>query len=389
MMQATQATFPEWFCLRDGRKNFQIDPARDQAFLFGQPSWEQDTDSRLKRAQLLGTPVRLLWWGQYGIGKTHRLRHTEYLVKHNGYRYQTCYVVATDVQEKTGFERLHYELVNSLDRTQMRQMVGSYLLKVKTQTPGVPSPKEICGNSADVESALKNFGGDNENLVLPAWRFLCGLELKGNDLALAGVTKEQLDSSHDFSAVLGALGNVIKIETGAELLYLIDEAENLLKITNKTASARWQESLRSMLDIHHIGIVMTVGAERFQDVPPLLTNADFVRRMQKDNYRHMEAFKLPDVTSFIKGLLAQWIDPDKRAALETSEGFASSVADYDPEVYPFTAGGFEKYCDYAVVDPRTAKPSEILVKLDGVAAEAFFRGRRLIDKNHLTDMGIA
>jgi hypothetical protein len=111
--------------------------------------------------------------------------------------------------------------------------------------------------------------------------------------------------------------------------------------------------------------------------------------MQKDNYRHMEAFKLPDVTSFVKGLLAQWIDPAKRSALEASENFASKIADYDPDVYPFTAGGFDKYCQYAVVDPRTAKPSEILVKLDGVAAEAFFRGRRLIDKKHLTDMGIA
>ena len=64
-------------------------------------------------------------------------------MKHNRYQYRSCYVVATDVQEKTGFERLHYELVNSLDRNEMRQLVGSYLLKVKTNTPGIPSPKEI------------------------------------------------------------------------------------------------------------------------------------------------------------------------------------------------------------------------------------------------------
>src|SRR5215831_18214995 len=138
----TKPTFQEWFCLENGRKNFQIDPVRDQKFLFGQPQWEEEIKSRLKRSQLLGTPVRLLWWGQYGIGKTHRLRHTEYLVKHNGYRYRSCYVVATDVQEKTGFERLHYELVSSLDRNEMRKLVGSYLLKVKIQTPGVPSPKD-------------------------------------------------------------------------------------------------------------------------------------------------------------------------------------------------------------------------------------------------------
>lgn len=387
----TKPTFQEWFCLRDGRKNFQIDPARDNVFLFGQQEWEDQIQSRLKRAELLGTPVRLLWWGQYGIGKTHRLRHTEFLVHKNGYRYHPCYIVATDIQQKTGFERLHYELVNSLGREEMRKHVSSYLLKVKTQTPGVPAVKEICANSADVESALRNFGGDNDNMVLPAWRFLCGLALKGTETAFAGVTKDQLDSSHDFSAVISALARVIQFETGKELLYLIDEAENLLKITNKTAAARWQESLRAMLDIPNVGIVIAVGAERFQDVPPLLTHADFVRRMQKDNYVHMEAYKLPDVRSFMKQLLAHWIDPGKRNALEASEDLAKKVPDYDPDVYPFTAGGFDKYCDYAVVDPRTAKPSEILVRLDRVAAEAYLRDppRRLIDKNHLTDMGIA
>jgi hypothetical protein len=385
----SKPTFQEWFCLRDGRKNFQIDPIRDQKFLFGQPQWEEEIKSRLKRAELLGTQVRLLWWGQYGIGKTHRLHHTQFLVQQNGFRYYPCYVIASDVQEKTGFERLHYELVNSLGREQMQKFVASYLLKLKNQTPGVPTLREICGTAADVESALKNFGGDNENLVLPAWRFLCGLELKGNESLLAGVTKEQLDSSHEFAAVLGALAQVINIETKTELLYLVDEAENLLKITNKTAAARWQESLRAMLDVPGIGLVIAVGAERFQDVPPLLINADFVRRMQKDNYVHMEAYKLPDVTTFMKQLLSQWIDPAKRAGLEASENLAKSVADYDPAVYPFSAGAFDKYCEYAVVDPRTAKPSEIIVRLDRIAAEGYFRDRWLIDKNHLTDMGIA
>ena len=79
----TKPTFQEWFCLRENRRNFQIDPVRDQAFLFGKREWEEEINSRLRRAQLLGTPVRLLWWGQFGIGKTHRLRHTEYLIQKN------------------------------------------------------------------------------------------------------------------------------------------------------------------------------------------------------------------------------------------------------------------------------------------------------------------
>src|SRR5258708_250728 len=161
-----KATFQDWFCLQDGRKNFQIDPIRDQKFLFGQPQWEEEIKSRLKRAELLGTSVRLLWWGQYGIGKTHRLHHTQFLVQQSGFRYRPCYVIASNVQEKTGFERLHYELVNSLGREEIRKFVASYLLKLKNQTLGIPALREVCSNAADVESALKNFGGDNKEVVV-------------------------------------------------------------------------------------------------------------------------------------------------------------------------------------------------------------------------------
>ena len=218
-MTTTIFAFQEWFGLKENRRNFQIDPLRDQAFLFGKPEWEEEINSRLKRAQLLSTPVRLLWWGQFGIGKTHRLRHTEYLVQKYGYHYRPCYRLASDLQEKTGFERLHTELVNSLGREEMRLLVTSYLLKLRpTPPPGMPTLKEICGNAVDVEAALRSFGGDNENLVLPAWRFLCGLTLRGNDLALAGVTREALDSSHEYSAVLSALARIIQLETGQELL---------------------------------------------------------------------------------------------------------------------------------------------------------------------------
>jgi hypothetical protein len=386
----TKPTFPEWFCLNGGRKNFQIDPVRDQEYLFGEPEWEEDIDSRLRRAQLLGTPVRLVWWGQYGIGKTHRLRHTEYLINSRGYNYFPCYVVASDVQEKSGFERLHFELVNSLGKDRMRGMVSSFLLRLRTGQPGIPSLRDICGTSSDVVPALMSFGGDNDQLIMPAWRFLCGLKLKGNDLALANVTKDCLDSSTDFATVITALGTIIQLEnSGKELIYLIDEGENLGKVNNRAAEARWQESIRSILDINNLGIVFTVGAERQEGIPSVILQPDIVRRFQRDNYIKMEAYNPPVAFKFMRGLLGNWIDASNRAALELSSGLAATVPDYDPALYPFTTGSFEKFCEWAVVDPRTAKPSEIIARLNNVAAEAYFKDRRLITRDHLSEMGIA
>ncbi len=47
------------------------------------------------------------------------------------------------------------------------------------------------------------------------------------------------------------------------------------------------------------------------------------------------------------------------------------------------------FCDNVTLDPRNAKPSEILEKLNNVAAEACFEQRRLINRDHLTNMGFA
>lgn len=379
----------EWFCLQDGRKNFQIDPAQDQQYMFGEQVWESDIDNRLKKCQLLGIPLRLVWWGQYGIGKTHRLHHTKYLVEKHDYRFLPIYVKATDIQDKTGFERLHFEMLEALGRERMRKMVSSYLLKIRTAVPGTPSLQEVCGTSSDIEAALRSFGGDNEKLVLPAWRFLSGLKLKGNDLIFANVTRDSLSSSLDFAGVISALARIVQLEMEKEILFLVDEVENLTKVQNKVAKGRWQESIRAMLDINTVGVVFAIGAERQEGLPRLVIEPDIVRRFQRDNYVHMEAYKPPVTKNFVRGMLGAWISPERRGELEKSEKFSESAPGYDPELYPFNSKGFEKFCDWAAVDPRSAKPSEIIARLNNIAGEAYLRNRRLITPKLLKELGIA
>jgi hypothetical protein len=383
-----KVSFPDWFCLRDGRRNFQIDPVQDKDQLFGQPEWEAEIDDRLRKSELLGTPVRLVWWGQYGIGKTHRLRHTEYLIQTKQYKYFPCYVVASDVQEKTGFERLHYELVNELGKDQMREYVQSYVLKVANRVPGIQSLKELCGSSADVAAALETFGGTSDRVVAPAWRFLCGATLEKGEPDVVGSARPKLDRATDYATAIGALATIIEVETGRQLFYLIDEGENLLRITNKAAEASWNEALRSVLDIKNLSMVITVGAEKSDSIPVLILKPDIVRRIQKDNYVQMEAFKTPVTVNFVKGLLQKWVDSDKRQSLEQAANLTAN-SDYDSTVYPFTKKSFQTFCDGASLDPRSAKPSEILAKLNNVAAEAYFKDQRLISRDVLASMGFA
>ena len=61
---------------------------------------------------------------------------------------------------------------------------------------------------------------------------------------------------------------------------------------------------------------------------------------------------------------------------------------YRPALYPFTEGAFKKFCRYYGEQPKYAKPSEIISKLDYLAAEAFLATKRLMDEDFLVEQGI-
>ncbi len=383
----SQNSFNEWFCLKDGRENFLIDPIRDQDLMFGSAEWKAQIERVLDRALLLKRPVRLVWWGQYGIGKTHRIRYTIHGIFSRGLAFYPVEVVARDLQDKSGFELLHYYLVNSLDLEKVRPLVEQYLLKLRLKQSG-PVPLENLSASQDVVNAFRILGGDNPNLFNVCWRFLCGQNIKG-ETQLANVSKPQIDSSLDFASVLKILATVIQVEAGSQLIYFIDQVETLSKITNKNAEARWTETLRAILDIQNLSIIMAIGAERQDGIPAIMLQPEIIRRFTISNYVQMAAFEKRQAERFTKDLLDALIDAERRDALAQREDFAKKISGYESCCYPLTKSAFEVFCRYFADQPALAKPSEILEKMNFVTSEAYFAGRRVIEKNFLNDLGIS
>src|SRR5712691_4999899 len=149
-------SFAEWYCLNDGRVNFQIMPDRDHQFMFGNVAWRDGIRREFQRALLLKNPVRIVWWGDYGIGKTQRLRYMEHLINtefsHQIPSFYPVVVTTRDLQDKSGFEQLHYELVNRLKFDEMRKATVSYAKKIWAGQPG-PIPFEQLSTSEDVLNA--------------------------------------------------------------------------------------------------------------------------------------------------------------------------------------------------------------------------------------------
>ena len=383
-------SFAEWFCLNDDRVNFQIRPERDSQLMFGNAEWRDGIRRELERGLLLHNPVRIVWWGDYGIGKTQRLRYMEHLINtefaDRSPSFYPVVVTTRDLQDKSGFEQLHYELISRLKFDQMRKATITYAKKLWTGASG-PIPFEQLTTSEDVLNAFRVLGGDNERFAETAWRFLSGQDV-GNEMLVANVHKGYLDSSIEFADVLKVFATIIEIELGKQLFYMVDQVEALSKITNKNAEARWVETFRGILDIPNLSLVLALGASRLDGIPAIVYAAEIVRRFTVDKYIQMPAYETADAEAFVVDLLRALVDPTKRAKLEDAEALVNTVPGYRPEFYPFTEKAFRKFCRYFGEQPKIGKPAEIIPKLDFLAAEAFMQGKRVVDEDFLVQQGI-
>jgi hypothetical protein len=383
------ASFSQWFCLRPGRDNFHIDPDRDQQFLFGKTEWRQHIDRLLRRTLVLKEPVRLVWWGQYGIGKTHRLKFMDYWIREQKLAFYPVHVVCRDIEEKSDFSRLHFDLVNNLGRERMQPLVASYVQKL--DIGGVVTPLEQLTTSPDVVGAIQRFAARNDApMQMAAWKFLTGEDLDTHERSLARVTRDCLDSSVEYAGVLKVLGAIVAAEAGQQLLYLIDQVEALSKIHQRSVEGRWIETLRTVLDAQNVGIVMAIGAERVEGLPSIMLASEIVRRFTMNNYVELGAFKREHTTEFLEGLLREWISQADRDGLAAEEGWPAAIQGYDSATYPLTRPAFDILCRFCSdeLDHKTAKPSEIIEQLNRIAAEAYFGGKRLIDGAFLKTQGI-
>lgn len=382
----TQVDFRDWFCLKEGRDNYSIVPERDQAFLFGEAQWREQIEEALRVSLVLKEPVRLVWWGQYGIGKTHRVLYMRHVIERDNLAFLPAYVVSRDVADKSGFERLHYDLVNNLGHAEMRALVASYLQKIQLGQSKAELFDRITP-VVDVANAVRRLGDSDDEISGAAWRFLTGQELKGAQLAYAKVSKDQLDSSVEYAATLKCLATVIQHERGKQLLYLIDQVEAFSKITNRNAEAAWIETFRSILDLSNVGVVLCIGAERMEGIPTIVIAPEIVSRFKQNNYLQIPAYEQQVAADFLKDLLGAWTDSTtldeavRQHALDKVQGF-------DRTSYPFTGPAFDVFCRYLTVDPRLAKPREIIERLNKTTVSAYLKEERLITPDVLTRQGI-
>ena len=73
-----------WWCLKEGRGDFMPDPEKDAELLFCHNNHIDDKILHsIKRSFSAGRPIKMLIYGDWGVGKTHLLHHIMWWLKEN------------------------------------------------------------------------------------------------------------------------------------------------------------------------------------------------------------------------------------------------------------------------------------------------------------------
>jgi hypothetical protein len=371
--------FGDFFCLKDGRDNFDIRENEDWELVLGFKKGKEHIDMVFTKALLEKKAPHLVYWGSFGCGKTHHLNYAKGKVKAENLPFKVIMFQLPDVVGNSPFNKLFEKMVNEVGMHKFRPMLNAQVMQDPAWVDSI-SPM-------DVQQAFKQLAL-NESVANAAWTYLSGIKLDNIQKGQVGVTKNQLNESEEFASVLSIITTVIRNQTedNQTLLYLIDEAEGLADVNKPDSAKIWRNSLRKLMDNDSLGMLFTIAAESLQNIPAIMSSPEIVRRIAQDNFVPLEAFTLGETQNFLKELLNEFIDSEKLSVLEESEGFTDNP-DYDRKTYPFTKSAFEGYCNYLVAENRLAKPSEFLKRIGNTTTSAQIANIRLIDRAWLESLG--
>jgi hypothetical protein len=373
----------DWFFLKPGRDNFKPHNVRDKSFTFCHEQLvNHEIIGSIERRFAANEPVKMLIYGDWGVGKTHTINHIcWWLDAHNAdYPARPVVIEIGDITKTTRFDALVGPFIDALGLDFLVNLVHGY---IKLQ-PNVQRGLEEATVSSHVADAFSKLlvaspGSTPPPLVLSAVEYLKGRKPSGGPAMGFG---QQVTGSTDLFAVLLAMGEMYQAVHGARIIFFADEAAKLEAVDSDDAvRAHWENANKLIFDDRNntFGFVYTISGRR-KNLPHCLFSPQLQNRLG-ENVFEMKNLPPTDVGTFLRNLIDAFVD---RAAVEAqvAEGVIPS-ADYSWDDYPFTAQGKEEFIGYFSRTQQDSKPRDISHKLTDAAFIAMKSGKRLIDLDSL------
>src|SRR6266850_33524 len=105
----------EWYGLKAGHTDFSIENAGDAAVFFARAQLDAQLQSILRRSFRTGNPPKFVLYGDWGVGKTHTLGHTDYVVRTTAsYKAHVVLLELPDITARDTFQIAHAGLLDAL-----------------------------------------------------------------------------------------------------------------------------------------------------------------------------------------------------------------------------------------------------------------------------------
>jgi hypothetical protein len=379
-------TLADWFHLSSGRSSFKPNNQRDRQSVFcheGQINGEIVTS--IERRFAAAQTVKMVLYGDWGVGKTHSINHVSWWFEQNSQDYpaRTVIVELGDITSKSRFDQLVGPFLERIGLKDLIRLVHGYQGATGKHVVADLKTKGVSGNVAEAVGKLLLASPDETPppAVLTSFDFLRGMRSK--EAASIGLG-EPLTQSDDFYSVLLSCGTLVKAVEGRQLIFVADEAAKLEDIDNDDATRRhWVAANRAIFDDNNdvFGFIYTLSGKGERNIPTVISDAQIISRLGSNNLIELKNLTPTDVTSFLNKLRDAFVD---RSAVEAAVASGTiGSADYNWTRYPFTDDGWREFLDYWNINQEQAKPREICDKLDDVGFRAMKDDLKLIGPDSL------
>lgn len=372
----------DWFHLKPAFTSFKLVPQEHARYLFG----ERDKKLRdellmsLKETAYSEHGYNAIIWGSSGRGKTHLANNLLVNARESNLPLELVYVDCPTIKSaKEPLKTFFSALFKSIPPKTIKRAVTKYVEEKETHPDWDVRVLNELNRDPIIYRAI------TEGLVLPNESTVRGILgwLGGEEFRIGNIVEnapEELEDAGQIARNLGALGEILLLAEGKNLILLVDEAERLQTIQSGEQYWTWLSALRESFRRPSVGVILFVIASSADYIPRILNEHEIFNRIGASNIFSSPPFDPPDAESFLTQLLGAMIQRDP---LPESLRQILSESGEPLDSYPFTQEAFQGFIQHHSIGTEENKPQELLNHLERAAQRAISLNKKLIDSEVL------
>lgn len=365
-------TIRDWFHLK-GRNTFDVDPESDGVFFFGSTQLWDEIKSKIDEVAVSKKVPKMVMDGEYGAGKTHILYHMKhYLEKEAQSQFRVFYVryaKFANVDDKSYYGDFHFDLMNTITRTEIHRLLKKYKRKVTAKRLEA-SLAELVGDN-DIASAFMAMVDEREPFL--SWKWLWGIRLSASEQTKLQIPYS-LSKPSQFVTILVSIGKLFEVTGNKKPVILMDEAEKLNTISNRNVIDSFNAAFRMLADPENSYVGFIVAKRSVERAGPakFWEREDFQSRIGSDSYIAIRRLTEPETKGFILDLFENFIDRDS-----IQEKYSQQYK----QTYPFTEDAIDLVVQKVYGERKGSLPRLIIQKVNAIAARAVLNEKQIITRD--------